>query len=132
MGKVFGMTSAYGHPVPVATALAQRFGEDIVPLELNDTQTTDGGRRARFIATMHALIAWLIAHPDVPVPWSCSIGIHTPDAATLEQLQEALGIRAYPPNAPLEQRQINVTTPIASGEFYTPITISVEHGDEPL
>jgi hypothetical protein len=44
-------------PPTVASVVAERYG----------LPTVDGPR-ARLIATLHALIAWITEHPDVPVP----------------------------------------------------------------
>lgn len=94
------------------------------------TESDDGAaRRARFIATMHALIAWLSAHPNVPAPWSCSIGIKVPDQATLDRLVAELDGFDLCPSGD----QITNFEPVQPREFYTPISIHVEEKeDRPL
>lgn len=48
-----------------AALLAERYGFPIID-----------GARARFIAALHALINWVIEHPDVPVPDSVQLAHH--------------------------------------------------------
>jgi len=126
------MTSAYGHPVPVpaGVALAQRFGADIVPLELQGPAEL-GAAHVRFIATMHALIAWVQAHPYLPAPWSIAISIDVDNVASLEQVAAQLGVDAYRRDG--VPQQVTVFDPLGpDGEFYTPIAIAVRTPDRPL
>jgi hypothetical protein len=120
------MTSAYGHPVPTGrTALARRFGDEIEPLDLTEQDDPgDGGRRARFIATLHALIAWLVAHPEVPCPWTVGMNIRVPDVAALEQLAAQFDVRPYPRTGTPEQ--FTLFQDVGDGEFYVPISITVD------
>jgi hypothetical protein len=104
--------------------LAERFGEDVVPLDL-ESAPTDVGARARFVATMHALITWVMEHPNVPVPWSTGLNIHVPDVAALDRLAAEL------PGATrsADGRALILFAPFDSREFYT--TISVHVHDQP-
>lgn len=108
--------------------LAERFGEDLVPLE--EPAPTSDGARARFVATMHALIAWVLAHPELPVPWTCSINMNTPNVADLVQAYESLGTEA---SVALTEDGVPyhlvVFNPVES-EFYTPISIHLKSEDE--
>jgi hypothetical protein len=96
-------------------------------MDLTDSTDDDGSRRTRFIATMHALIAWLVAHPDVPCPWSVGLSIDVPDVETLQRLAAQLDTPAWPHTG--TPQQINATLTPASGEFYTPISITVRQPD---
>lgn len=59
------MTFATGSP-DARALLAERFGEDLVPLA-EPVQELDSGARTRFIAALHALIEFFTIY-DVPVP----------------------------------------------------------------
>ena len=74
--------------------LAERFGEDIVPLELEDQGAEESGRRARFLAALHALITWFTDHPDAPVPSFVRFHAYVP-AAEVERVAAAFGVKAY-------------------------------------
>lgn len=126
------MTSATETP-DVRELLAERFGEDLDPL-FSEATTGEAGRRARFIATMHALIAWLLAHPEVPCPWSIGISVEVGDVDALMLIATQLGIDPYrrPDGVP---QQVTVFEPVNRGpdrEFYTPISIHVATADRPL
>lgn len=111
-------------PTDVQALIAERFGEEIEPFGVEPAAADQTGPRARFIATMHALIAWLLAHPEVPAPWVCSIGVVVRDPATLVQLSESFGVQPWS-----EEGVANHATlfhPLDDGEFYTPISISVD------
>jgi hypothetical protein len=106
--------------------LAERFGEELVPLEEAQPVNGQATSRARFIATLHALIAYLQAHPAIPVPWACAINVHADSVEHLAAIGAELGIAPYPLDG--QGQQINVFDPLGQegdAEFYTPIAISV-------
>lgn len=110
--------------------LKERFGDDIEPLTLTEGAPLDGGRRARFVATLHALIAFFLEH-DVPVPHSISFSADVPTLAELEALALAFGTTTYPHGEPA---QISLY-PIGShgdAELYVPFHIAIERPDRPL
>lgn len=108
--------------------MAERFGEDLVPLEEVQPDNGQATSRARFIATLHAIIAFLQSHPMIPTPWSASIGVHVPDVAQLEQIVEQL--RAAGVDVSHKDGDPHAVTfrPLDSREFYTPIGLHV-HDD---
>lgn len=106
--------------------LAERFGEDLVPLDTPDQPAPAVGQRARFIASLHSLIAWLIAHPEVPTPWSCSVGIRTASHDELEELAAAFGRSVF------KDCHFSMHDEVSS-EFYMPISITFDpNADRPL
>lgn len=80
------------------------------------------GARVRFIATMHAIIAWFVAHPDVPAPWAVSIGIKVPSAEDIARLAVLLETMPHPQVGRPDTLHLfdEIDSPI-----YTPIAISV-------
>jgi hypothetical protein len=108
--------------------LAERFGEELVPLE--EAQPVDGQAtsRARFIATLHAIIAFLQAHPMIPTPWSASIGVNVPDVDQLEAIVAQLRDAGVDVSHKDGDPHAVTFRPLDSREFYTPIGLHV-HDD---
>lgn len=131
-----GMTNASNKHTPLGDAAQARLVDEVTEERFGPRpQRRPGvdGNRERFIATLHALIAWFVEHPDVPTPWSCSIGIHVTDAAELTRVAQLLELEPWPSVGSPES--LHVFDPIgrdSSGGFYTPIAISVQHPDRPL
>lgn len=122
------MTSATKTP-HVRELLAERFGEDLDPL-FSEATTGEAGRRARFIATMHALIAWVVAHPDLPAPWSCSLAVNVADMDALAAAADVLGVQVFP-KGDSATMACNFD-PLGQQEFYTPIAVHLRTSDRPL
>jgi hypothetical protein len=112
----------------VEALLTERFG----PLPRREPGTA--GRRMRFIATMHALIGWLVEHPEVPVPWAVSLNIHVPDVAALVELGKSLGVQpAQAGRTGSEPWLISMLgNEVVDSEFYTPVSIHVRGEARPL
>lgn len=102
----------------LGAVIAERFG----PLP----QRTPGhdGDRARFIATMHALIGWLEANPDVPAPWSSGYNIDVADAAELSRVVDPLREHYDVSDSP-EGTSAVIFRPFGPGGAYTPISFHV-------
>lgn len=81
------MTAESNNP-NVRELLAERFGEELVPLE---PAPADDARRVRFISALHALIAFFTEHPEIPAPWAIVFHVKVPDVAALEQLAAHAG-----------------------------------------
>jgi hypothetical protein len=105
--------------------LAERFGEDIVPFDLTDTASTEGGRRARFIAVLHALIAWFGEHPDAPVPTFVRFHAYVP-AEQIEQLAAAFGVKAYGTERPQIDLELLPFNQDPSADFLIAATSSAD------
>lgn len=103
--------------------LAERFG------------TAPGvGKRAQFIATMHALITWFAEHPEMPTPDSIGFGadVHGDDLAALSEAHNA---RIYPGHDPRQLTLYPLGDPVAEdprGEFYVPFHVRRSPLDRPL
>lgn len=103
--------------------LAERFGEDLEPLNLAEDEVPQDARRLAFVATLHLMIQWVMDHPNLPVPYSSGLSISVPDLAALQRAAQELGVAPYPDDQP---RQITIFRPFDGDEFYTPITVSID------
>lgn len=112
--------------------MLERFGPDIVPLELETTATPiDTGRRARFVATLSVLIEWLLAHPEIPVPTALTFHAEVATLAELEALAEACGTEVY--GEPPQLTIFPVGQPHrAPAGVYAPFTVTVHRPDRPF
>jgi hypothetical protein len=110
--------------------LAERFGEDLDPL-LAEGTTDHAGRRARFIATMHALIAFVLAHPDLPAPWSFGLSIHVAGLDEMRAAATALGVKVTGEDR--DEPIVYLPEPLGdASEFYTPIGVHLRPQNRPL
>jgi hypothetical protein len=124
--KSVGMTDATKREL-----LAERFGADIVPLELEES--TSAGDRTRFVALMHALIGWFVAHPDVPLPWAVTFNVHVPDVEALEALAAELGTHTFGHGTGPGQLDYDITSPTGEGPMcWSHVTVAVKAADRPL
>lgn len=107
----------------LGAVIRERFG---TPLPQRDPVA--GAARARFIATLHALIAYVLEHPELGTPWSCSLSFHVEDADQLAAAVAALEDASLHP----DRRGAVVFRPVES-EFYTPVSTSIPDAlDRPL
>lgn len=93
------MTFADG-PTTHRDLLAERFGEELVPLETDGDRdefadVIDGARRTRFLAALRALVVWFTDHPTVPVPHLVTFHATVADLPALYATAEHLGVRVY-------------------------------------
>lgn len=102
----------------VRALLAERYGEDMMA-----TIDTAGqvGQRARFLATMQAVMNWFVDNPDVPTPRSVMFGADVSDPTVVTDLAAAEGWRAPYPHPNSGAVQTDVT--IAHGDVWVALAV---------
>ncbi len=89
------------------------------------------GQRMRFIATMHALIAFVVDNPDLPAPWCAALNITVKEPADvqafLDRYEGALESKIDSAGRP---HHATLFRPFDDAEFYTPISVSVRQNPE--
>lgn len=109
------MTSA--EKPTAAELLAERFGPAGV----------DGdGPRVRFIATLHALIAFFTEHPEIPAPWAIAFHVRVPHRTALAELVDAGGWSEPYGNHP------QIARDICRDPVWAHVIAAVEREDRPL
>jgi hypothetical protein len=106
--------------------LAERFGEDLVPLE-GEATGVDAGARARFVAMLHAVIAWFIDHPEIPVPRTVQLHARVADMGELERLADMHGVALYG-----QQPQFDITLSPHDTGTLTSLIVAPRLEDRPL
>lgn len=95
------MTTAENVPDP-RQLLAERFGEELIPLDLPAIDADAHRARVEFADALHAAAGWIMAHPEIPVPSTVSMNSYT-DAEGLAAAAELLDEKIYG----AQQRQID-------------------------
>jgi|SRR5215207_4872594 len=98
-----------------AAVAAERFG-DVSP---------EAGHRLRVIAALHAIAAFFVANPHVPVPTFVQLHAEVADYAALEQLANACGTTIYG-----DRPQVSVG--IDPPDLYATLMASVPGAERPL
>lgn len=109
--------------------MAERFGDDLVPLD--EEVQPDAGQatsRARFVAMLHAVIAWFLEHPEIPVPRTVQLHARVDDVLVLEQLAQQHGAETYGRQVP----QFDVELSGLDTGTLTSIIVAVRGPDVPL
>lgn len=83
--------------------LAERFGDDVVPLDLKDGTESDGApdlvaaehaRRRNFVGDLERMAAWITDHPEWPLPHSVQV-VSMTSPELLEELSEKYGHKTF-------------------------------------
>lgn len=124
------LAHAQGHPVP---AVGPSYAEVMAERYTDAAGNAKGraGQVARLYATLHALMAFLDAHPDLPIPYSVCLGFTGVDMELLQHLAAQHGTDVYPAGDP---QQVTVW-PIGKwpdAEFWMPYIIALARPDRPL